>query len=158
MADPLSIAASIVAILQATTTAVKYIAEVRDSSSECSKLLVELSMTSGVLDSLQILLETSHRDTWLVTAKSLAKPQGPLAEFERLVNTIISKVSPATGLKKVGKAITWPFKREEVKDMMAALERQKTMFVLALELDQAYVSPCMSMGFSCLLRLVQRAF
>lgn len=139
MADPLSIAASIIALVQATTTAVKFIGEVKDSSSECSRLLVELSMTSGILDSIRTLLEDDLKETWLVTARSLAKPQGPFQEYERLINTIVSKIRPATGLRKAGKAIAWPFKREEVKDMVAALERQKSIFVLALELDQACV-------------------
>ena len=137
MTDPFSIAAGIITVVQATSYAIKFIGEVKDSSHECSKLLVELSMTAGVLDSLRTLLEGESEKTWLATAKSLAKPQGPLKEFESVVNALISKLKPATGFRRAGKAIAWPFKREEVKDILAKIERQKTMFVLALELDHA---------------------
>ncbi|KAG8534359.1 uncharacterized protein KY384_001203 [Bacidia gigantensis] len=140
MADPFSLAASIITVVQATSYAIKFIGEVKDSSHECSKLLVELSMTAGILDSLKNLLESDSESSWLATAKSLAKPQGPLKEFGALVERLISKLKPATGLRRAGKAIAWPFRREEVKDMLATIERQKTMFVLALELDHVELS------------------
>ena len=136
MAELVGFAASIATIVQTTRYAIKFIGEVKDSTRECSKLLVELSMTAGILDSLRTMLEGDLEKTWLSTAKSLGEPQGPLKEFESLVSALVSKLRPSTGLRKAGKALTWPFRKDEVKDMLASIERQKTMFTLALELDQ----------------------
>ena len=136
MAEVVGLVASIATLVQTTRYAIKFIGEVKDSSRECSRLLVELSMTAGILDSLRAMLEGDSEKTWLSTARSLGEPQGPLTQFESLVGALVSKLKPSTGLRKAGKAITWPFRKEEVKDMLGAIERQKTMFTLALELDQ----------------------
>jgi hypothetical protein len=45
-------------------------------------------------------------------------------------------LAPATtGLSKVKKAVTWPFKKGEVEGLIGSIERQKTLLTLAVQND-----------------------
>lgn len=43
-------------------------------------------------------------------------------------------------LKELGRNLTWPFRKEEIKSLLSALERQKSLFNLALQNDSLCVS------------------
>ena len=135
MAEALGVAAAVITLVKTTRRVIQYVGEVKDSSHECLKLLVELSMTAGVIDSLGTLLTSNTEEAWLATTSSLNLPRGPLEEFSRLLDLLSSRLEPMTGLRKFGKALTWPLRKDEMKEMIAIIERLKTMFVLALELD-----------------------
>jgi hypothetical protein len=66
---------------------------------------------------------------------TLGTPEGPLDQFKMLLDRMAVKLAPAAGLKKAGRAIVWPFRKEEFRDMLAATERHKTLFMLALQND-----------------------
>jgi len=55
-----------------------------------------------------------------------------------------SKLAPAKDWRKVGKAIVWPFQKEEIKEILNVIERQKTFFNLTLQNDHK----CDSFRFS----------
>jgi hypothetical protein len=46
---------------------------------------------------------------------------------------------PQKGLKKLSKALCWPFEKGEIKDILGTIERQKSLFSLALQNDNMYV-------------------
>lgn len=141
MADPLSISASIVAILQLTGTVVQYLNDVNGASEDRQRILTEISSTSGVLFLLKDLAERAGwEDCWSVTIKSLNVPGGPLEKFKTMLQLLALKLKPVEGVKKVGKALIWPFQKGEINEILNTMERQKTLFNLALQNDHMYVT------------------
>jgi hypothetical protein len=138
MADPLSISASIVTLLQLTGTVVKYINDVGDASKDCARILVEISSVYGLLFSLKDLADRADsQDSGLATLRALAVPEGPLAQLRSDLEQLATRLRPAAGFRRAGKALAWPFTKGEIRDALSNVERQKTLFILALQGDHA---------------------
>jgi len=143
MSDPLSISASIIAVLQLTRTVVQYLNDVKGASEDRQRILAEISSTSGVLFLLKDLADRAQWENgWSVTIKSLTLPGGPLDNFMMILKQLASKLKPVEGTKKVGRALIWPFQKVEINKVLSSLERQKTLFNLALQNDHMYVADC----------------
>jgi hypothetical protein len=133
MADPLSV---IITILQLTGCVVKYLSDLRDASTACNRILVEISSIAGFLSTLKRLVdEAESGEVWLATVASLNEPNGPLAQFESALTRVRTRLEPVVGLRRAGRAIVWPFSKGEVTDILNTIERQKTIFILAMEDD-----------------------
>jgi hypothetical protein len=152
MADPLSISASIIAVFQLTGVVITYLKEVRDAPKERKKLLDEAVCVESFLFVLKDKAESSKRAEWYETLRRLNLPNGPLVQCQRLLERLVSKLkSDHGGWKRIGKmGLTWPFEKQEIKDIISSIERLKTLFLLALQNDHAYDS------FSSLLILTVR--
>jgi hypothetical protein len=112
MADPLSISASIVALLQLTETVISYLKNVHGSSSDRQRIFDEVSVTSGILMWLKEHAERKSESTsWTLTVQSLQISGGPLEQFKVALERLASKVAPVEGWRKAGKALSWPFKK-----------------------------------------------
>lgn len=136
MADPLSISASIVALLQLTSTVVQYINNVKDASKERLRIRDEISCTSFLLYMLEGRVQQAHLgEPWLSMRQSLDMPKGPLEQFRGALEQLASRLEPSKGLKRVGKSLAWPFKTEEIKEILSTIERQKSLFNLVLQND-----------------------
>jgi hypothetical protein len=139
MTDPataLGIASSVISILELSGKVVKYIKSVNDSSEERNKILTEVISTSDLLAMINSpVKKAQYGDSWLATTESLCKPGGPVEQFESALKKLETKLQPATGLKKAQKALKWPFKKEEVKEMLVLFERQKSALGLAMQND-----------------------
>lgn len=135
--DPLSISASITALLQITSTVIQYLNSVKGASEDRRRLVSELASVSGILFILQDQADGAKQgDQWSSTLQSLSVPEGPLAQFRGALERLSSKFAPpATRLKKLGHAIVWPFQKEEIKEILGSIERQKALFNLARQND-----------------------
>lgn len=139
MAELVGIVGSIVAVLQLTGTIVKYVNDVRDCSTDCDRLLSELGGAASSLQSFQGLLENPNlAHIWLASSRSLALPGGPLEQYRLALEKLATDLKPVTGWKKAGRSVVWPFRKKEMADVLRVIERQKTLFVLALQNDQMY--------------------
>jgi hypothetical protein len=136
MGDPLSVSASIVAVLQLTGTVVQYLNDVKEAPKDRQRILSELSVASGILYLLRDLAERpQYGDAWSVTIRSLNVPNGPLDQFKLALELLTSKLAPVNGLKKMRKALAWPFQKAEIQSVISMIERQKSIFNLALQND-----------------------
>ncbi|KAI9767661.1 MAG: hypothetical protein M1840_005532 [Geoglossum simile] len=135
MADPLSISASIIALLQLSATVIKYLSDVKDAPDDIKKLRAEVISTAGLLYTLKALSEAG--EAWLTTIQSLNTPSGPLEQIRLSLERLAGKLRPAPGLKKI---LGWPFQKGEVKDTVCVIERQKALFGLALQNDHLQLS------------------
>ena len=135
--DPLSISASITALLQLTSEIIQYLNAVKGAPEDRRTILSELASVSGVLYILQEQADQAKKgDQWSSTLKSLDLPEGPLHQFRRALERLSSKLAPpATPLKKFGNALVWPFQRGEIKDILSSIERQKALLILARQND-----------------------
>jgi hypothetical protein len=61
--------------------------------------------------------------------RTITAPNGPLEQF---------KISLERLASKAGKALVWPFQKGEVNDVLVAIERQKSCFILAQQNDHMY--------------------
>lgn len=137
MTDPLSISASITALLQLTSTVIQYLSGVKGAPEDRQRILSELASVIGFLYTLEDQADKAKQgDQWSSTLQSLNVPKGPLDQLRRALERLSSKLAPsATGLKKVSKAITWPFQKEEIREILGSIERQKALFNLARQND-----------------------
>ena len=75
----------------------------------------------------------------LSSVRSLSGPNGPVDQFRRLLEQLSSRLAPGKGKKKglseLGRSLAWPLKKEEIKAILGAPERQKSLFHLALQND-----------------------
>ena len=140
--DTVSVSASIIAILQMTGTVIQYMSSVRGALAERERILVELNGINIVLIQLQGPAEDAEAgsppdqvDNWSQTLQSLNGPNGPLKIMEQVLSTLQSKLAPTRGLRNVKKTLTWPFQKEEVKELISTIERQKTLLNLARQND-----------------------
>jgi hypothetical protein len=133
MGDPLSVIASITAVLHLTRSVVRYLNEVKDASAACNQLLVEIGTINGLLSSLESLMsDPESDDSWSETTKLLSGENSPLALFKISIEQLATCLAPVAGLRRAGRAFVWPFKKDELTNILATVERQKTLFLLAL--------------------------
>ena len=132
--DASSISTNIVALVQATGTVIEYLHGVKSASEDRQNILSELSSISGMLFVLQDHAD-QQGDSWSLTLKSLNGSGGPLVQLRTSLEILVSKLAPVKGLKKVGKAFAWPFQKEEIKEILSTIERQKALLTLARQND-----------------------
>jgi hypothetical protein len=135
--DPLSISVGALAIIQAafnlTVKVSGYLKGVKDAPKDQQKLLDEVVSLQAFFTILKRKAESQA--AWHRTLESLGAPKGPLEQFKLALERLSSKLQPADGLQKWRKAATWPFQKQETKDILSILERHKTLFVLAVQDD-----------------------
>src|SRR5579862_3664474 len=138
MADPLSITASVISILRLTETVIHYLLDVKGAGKDRDTILTEITSTHSFLFLLQGKAEKSGAqwdERFFQTMKALNGPKGPLEQFKLALEQLAIKLTPVTGLKKLGKALAWPFESKEIKNILSKIERQKSLFLLALQND-----------------------
>ena len=134
--DPLSISASIIAVLQLTGTIIQCLNTVEGASKDRQRIFSELCNVSSMLYVLKDeASQEQQSDAWSSTLLSLNGPDGPIEQFKTALERLAKKLTPVKGLKKVGQAITWPFQKEEIKEILDVIERQKSIFNLARQND-----------------------
>jgi hypothetical protein len=133
--DPLSISSTITALLQLTSTVIQYLIDVGDAAESRREVLNEISCVSGLLFALRELSERPKgTGSWCTTIEALKLPNGPLEQFKRIIEHLWSKLGNNSS-RKVQRALVWPFEKREIKEILHTIERQKSLFVLALEND-----------------------
>ena len=103
MSDPLSIAAGIVAVLQLSSAVVKYLRDVGDSGSSKRTLLLEISATKGILETLKDLSANANRTDNILENVELLRD--PLENYATLLKKLENVLSTTTGLKQLGRAV-----------------------------------------------------
>jgi hypothetical protein len=106
MADPLSLAASIIAVLQLTESVLSYISDVRDAGNECDDYCREATNLYRLLTSLRLHVESSrNKESWFGAVSTLATAGGPLKQYKTALESFVEKVGPKRGLPKVTQAL-----------------------------------------------------
>jgi hypothetical protein len=146
--DPLSIASSIIAVIQIADRVISlckfYIGLSSDGPSDLRVILIETSALRAILDNLQFLSSNGHHPTNLM---SLAGKDGSiegcrkaLGGLEALLPPEYSQSSSRTKSKrrKVKATLTilaWPLKQSTARKLLADVVQHKTTLNLALTAD-----------------------
>ena len=149
--DPLSVSASIVALLKLSSTVIGYLSDVKDGPREPQKLRLELCNILPILSILQDEAEQAKSGgRWSSTLLSLDVPNGPIQQFRAALEELESKLSPIKGWTKVGKALTWPFEKKKTTEILGTIERQKLLFTLARQNDHIALTKAIKGDFDTL--------
>jgi hypothetical protein len=134
--DGLSTAASIVAVLQLTGAVIGYLNDVKDAPKECQQCMTEASNLENLLKSLLCrLVQGQAGDPWFTAVGDLDIKNGPLDQYKQTLEQLRSKVEVQDGVQKVKRRLLWKFSKEEVKSILARIERLKSIVIIALEMD-----------------------
>ncbi len=134
--DPLSVTASIIAVLQLSASVLGYLNDVKDAPKDRERCAVYLSSLYGLLVSLRCRLEESSANTpWHTAIRALGVENGPLDQFKQALELLRARLAPKAGLSKVGEALVWKFKKEEIAKILDTMERLKTLIDMALQMD-----------------------
>jgi hypothetical protein len=134
--DGLSVAASIIAVVQIAGSVITYLSAVKNAPKECRKLLIEVSNSITLLLKLKDLSESSPTDPWSAEVQAFAVKDGPLDQYKLVLENLIAKVKPQTGVRKAVNVLLWSFLKEEVTSILVRMESLKTLMSIALEMDQ----------------------
>ncbi|KAL2359964.1 hypothetical protein RJZ56_007181 [Blastomyces dermatitidis] len=137
----LSSVASVIAVIQLTGIIMKvcggYIQVVNDARDEISIFQKSIAGLQGTLQDLQKFLQ-SHDETALPTSSRLFSN---IADCLSDLQALEAKLDPGKEkklMRKMGfRALKWPLKRTEVKDITLNLEKYKSSFLLSLQVDQS---------------------
>lgn len=133
--DPLSITASIIAILEFTTTLVKYASDVKDAPKDRARFAVEAHSLSGLLLTLRYQIDAKSDEEWYREVILLGVPGGPLDQYKHALKELQHKVLSVKGLAKIREALKWKFSKEEVASILLRIERLKSLIQIALQMD-----------------------
>ena len=134
--DPLSVTASIIAVLQLTGEVIGYLNDVKDAPNECQQCAIEASNLQNLLINLRYRLERGHTgDPWFTAVRSLNVENGHLDQYKQALEQLQSRVDVGNGAQKIKRRLVWKFSKAEVAGILARMERLKTLVSIALEMD-----------------------
>ena len=138
--DPVSLTASISAILELSIKVLGYLNDVKDASKDCAKCAAEAANLYGLLTNLRFRLEEGDSSTpWYTAVRVLATENGPLDQFKQALEQLQKKITGRGKIGKTGNALVWKFKKEEIASILGRMERLKTLVGVALEMDHLSV-------------------
>lgn len=109
--DPLSITASIIAVLQLTAKVLAYLNDVKDAPKDRVQCAIETSNVYNLLLNLRFRLEESTStqqssvEPWYTAIRALAVEQGPLDQFKAALEALQNRLTNGGRLKKAGGAL-----------------------------------------------------
>ncbi|PQE29767.1 AGC PKA kinase protein [Rutstroemia sp. NJR-2017a WRK4] len=129
MSDPLSITASIVALLQLTKSVVEYVKDVKGGQMTGDNIWSTISL----LEMLKFRFEDATVDGVKLSSEIKMDVKAPLRELQRVLEKLVGKLAPASKAQRAMQNLAWPFTKGEVKDLLSSIERQKSHLTLAME-------------------------
>jgi len=145
MAEVVGLAASIASLVELAFKVVGYFNAVKGGEGEKGRLRDEISSASFLLLMLKDRTSpNSPNAPSLQTMTALASRHGPLNQFKECLELVADKIAGCNGeglLRSAVTSMSWPFKKSEITQLLASLERQKALFNLALQDDHLLVHP-----------------
>ncbi|KAL5113799.1 hypothetical protein ACEQ8H_008335 [Pleosporales sp. CAS-2024a] len=133
--DPLSLTASVIAVLQLSAKVLLYLNDVKDASNGRIQCAIEASNLHNLLTNLRFRLEEGQdHQPWFTAVRELGTENGPLDQYKQALETLQARV------KKIRKFLAWPFEKKEIDTILARMERLKALVQIALENDHFKLS------------------
>jgi hypothetical protein len=136
---PVGLVAGLVQLIDTTTKVVRYVNDVKDAPSERAHLARHSSSLLALLTDLRYRVEEakSASEPWFVAVRGLGVQGGSLDQLRDRMERLATELEPSTGrLRKAGMLFTWAFDKKEIDEVLAQIERVKTLVMLALQNDQ----------------------
>lgn len=124
------------AVLQLSAKVLSYLNDVKDAPKDRRECALETSNLYNLLLNLRFRPEGGDASqAWYVFVRGLAVENGPLDQFKQALETLQARMTGGGSLKKAGDALTWKFKKVEVKEILNRIERLKLLVEIALQMD-----------------------
>lgn len=138
--DPLSSAASVIALIQLAGRIVKicgdYIQEVKNARAEILEVQQAVTDLAGVLRELHVLLQGPNGPS-LSSSQTLDVPITNCSSTLTALELTIGLRKRNSMMRRLRfQALAWPLKRIEVEKIISKIERYKSTFTLSLQIDQ----------------------
>ena len=136
--DPLSITASIPALIELASNLISFLYRVKNASSEQTKLRNEVVIVSGLLTALDMRRKDMRADDeGFATMRALAVKGGAVDQCKESLERLMGKTDNdnVSGIERFGRNLTWHFRRIEVNEALTSVERLKSSLSLALTND-----------------------
>jgi len=134
--DPLSVTASVLAIVRLTNETIQYLNDVKQAPKECQQCVVEASNLLSPLISLRYCAEQAQiGDPWFEELRKLNVRDGPLDQYKQALELLLKTVETGNGIRKFKSRLSWKFTKEQVAGILARMERLKSLISVALEMD-----------------------
>ncbi|RYO78730.1 hypothetical protein DL762_008550 [Monosporascus cannonballus] len=125
--DPLSVTASIVAILQLTSKVIEYLNDVKDASKDRARCAIEASNLYSLLVTLRFRLEEGNsNEPWYASVRALGVENGPLDQYRHALEELQPKTTSGSRIKKMANTLTWKFSKNEVQSDFIARRQEGT--------------------------------
>ena len=122
--DPLSLSVTLIALLQATTSVVKYIRDIKDGKEEREVLITEMSRLLQLLDKLKKELdEAEEEDPWFESYMTLTGPNNTFEKLQQLVSKLDKELQPQSQFRRLGQKFSWPLSKSRVKETLESIGR-----------------------------------
>ncbi|KAH0556261.1 hypothetical protein GP486_005815, partial [Trichoglossum hirsutum] len=139
--DPLSVTVSIITILQLTGKVIDYLNGVKDAPKDRAQCAIEASNLYNLLITLRYRLEEgTSNEPWNTAVQALSVKDGPLDQYKLALEQLQTKITRQGGMNKVGHFLLWKFIKEDVVEVLARIERLKSLVQIALEMDHFKLS------------------
>ena len=140
--DPLSISASITALLGLATAVLKALVDIKDSDKERRGLEREVINLLSFLQTLRSHVERAEVDqACSQSTRMLSEPTGTLEQMHDEIGVLLSLVKQSDGRRKViASRVTWPFDRLNAYRSIDKINRLKADVSLALGQDHFNLS------------------
>lgn len=135
--DPLSVTASIIAVLQLSSNVLSYMINIKHATKEQRKLRDEIRRCETILLQLKDNSEDSASDgdnlEWRSKIKAIEG--APLSRITSVLKELEAKLKPEDGMKKVTAVLKWPFTKAEVAELTQTMSREMQLLQLVLSVD-----------------------
>lgn len=134
---PLSITASIIAVVQTTSKVISiyydYCCGLKNVSKGLQQLTDEIVNLRDVLERLMKVVDEAPpgKSTFLAT-EQLTKNYGPFAQCRMGMEELEKKLKPVKGFMALDRMLKWPLRESDVTKRLAKLSRFKSTLILSL--------------------------
>jgi uncharacterized protein YoxC len=135
MADVLGVAASVAGLMTIADSIVrkgfKFIKDVKEAEDSVEKLVEEVNNLSGVLHSLNNVVERLEEDEGDVDPSTRIHYIESCYKTLKKINDHFDEAVPATPLSR-GQKLRWPLKKAHTKELLDEIGRHKATVILAM--------------------------
>ncbi|KAI8935777.1 hypothetical protein NX059_007297 [Plenodomus lindquistii] len=137
--DPLSITASIIAILQVTTKVVESLRDAKGASKDCGQFTIEISNIKDLLITLLSQVDESSHEPWHLNVRKLGGKDGVIFQYRVALEQLKDKLVSGHGIKKLATTLLWKYIKNDAERILTKVERLNSLVQIALEMDHLFV-------------------
>jgi Fungal N-terminal domain of STAND proteins len=146
--DPLSLAASVIAIIQLADRIISvckdYVTTVKDAPNDLRTIFIEVGSVKCVFELLELVIPRGDNDNAPVILEKLRTSNGPIEGCKQALTALDSLFPlecPARGKRRIIlrslKDLAWPFKEGKARRLLEDIGRHKATISLALTTETA---------------------
>jgi hypothetical protein len=138
--DPLSVTASIIAVLQLTVKIIEGLKDAKDASADRSQFTTEIQNLRDLLVALLSRVDEDSSDPWHKNVREMGGQDGLIYQYRVALEQLKDNISTGQGVKKMTKTLLWKYIQQDAERILLRIERLKSLVQIALEMDHLFVS------------------